>query len=118
MFIGAGQCHGLLQSRRLLQLDVCFQRTAEAGGEDIDLVRFSQPFAAIDEGEEAGLVVPDGRLKSELNELTYGVVVNRRPKPLVHQPFKLIPSRCALILFQKSEPLHGVSRHVEGRQEL
>jgi hypothetical protein len=32
-------------------------------------VRFSEPFAAIDEGEEAGLVVRDGRLMSELNEL-------------------------------------------------
>jgi hypothetical protein len=101
----------------LLQLDLCFQQIMEAGGEDIELVRFSQPFVGTDGYEEAGLVVRDGRLTSKLNELAKGVAANRRPKPLAHQPFKLIPSRCALILFQKSEPLCSVSRHVEGRQE-
>jgi hypothetical protein len=54
---------------RLLQLDVCLQRIVEAGGEDIDLVGFCQLLAVIDEGEEAGLVVCDGRLTSELMSL-------------------------------------------------
>jgi hypothetical protein len=72
----------------------------KASSEDVDLVRFRQAFATIDERQKLSLVIGDGRLTPELDELAQGVATDQRPEALVNQLLKFIPCWCALILLE------------------
>jgi hypothetical protein len=79
----------------VLQFNVGLQRIAQARREDIDLVLFSQPVAAGEEGQEFALVICHRALATKLNQFTQRIAPQRRPESLIDKADEFLPQRLA-----------------------
>jgi hypothetical protein len=73
--------------------------------------------AASNEGEEGTLVIGDGAVVLQLNELTQWVVPERRPEALVDERDELLPRRLAMIVLADAVSLGCFTCHVECGEE-
>jgi hypothetical protein len=72
----------------------------EAHSEDVDLVFLRQTLATVDECQEAGLIICDCGLSSELNEFAQHVASYGWAESLVDQLLEVLPRWRAYVLLE------------------
>jgi hypothetical protein len=101
----------------VLKLNVCLERVAEASREDVHLVVLTEGLTAAKEGQELALVIGDEARALQLDEFTQSIAPERRPEALVDKPDKVIPGRCALVVFQQGIPLRTIACYIKCGEE-
>lgn len=112
--ISAHKAHGTLQILRIMELDINANVLGKAASEKLGLlVRCKVPCVRHPVLERL-LVGCDGSRERQPSQFGQVVGSKRRPKALVAQAFKLIPSGLAGVALKDIIPLLGSPRKMEG----
>jgi hypothetical protein len=117
VFISTGERHGIIQCGWLLEFDVRFQRIAEPGRENINMLLLHESSAAVDKRQKPTLIIGDCCLPPKLDQLAQRVAVEGWPKSLINQLDEGRPIRRPMVALDEGLPLRRITSHVEGGQE-
>jgi hypothetical protein len=85
VLISTGERHGIIQRGWLLEFDIRFQRIAEVGRENINLLLLREAGAAVDKRQKPTLIISDCCLSPKLDQLAQHVAAEGWPESLINQ---------------------------------
>jgi hypothetical protein len=106
VFISTGERHGIIQHGWLLEFNVRFQRIAEVGRENINLLLLREAGAAVDKRQKPTLIIGDCCLPPKLDQLAQRVAAEGWPKSLINQLDEGRPIWRPMVALDKGVPLN------------